>query len=198
MAVTIDWGTKVISILQSDLTPIAGSKYYLDVNWFRLQLKDLEDSELGMVFDRTHNHNTEVILSGVNYARVIEIINGYTVSFEDTGTPYSVRLQGANTNVFDVTNVTPNVSVIVTNSAGLISESSADVADAILDGENIEVGLSVREALRLITAALAGKVSGAAGTSITFRNPVADSKDRIVATVDADGNRSAIVYDLTD
>lgn len=132
MAVTINWGTKVISILQSDLTLIAGSKYYLDVDVFRLALKDLEDSELGIIFDKTHNHNSVVTLSGVDYARVVEIINGYTVSFEDTGTPYSVRLQGANNNVFDVTNVIPNVSIIVTNSAGLTSPvSAADIAAAV-------------------------------------------------------------------
>jgi hypothetical protein len=32
---------------------------------------------------------------------------------------------------------------------------------------------------------------------MTFRNAVADSKDRITATVDADGNRSAITTDVT-
>ena len=46
-------------------------------------------------------------------------------------------------------------------------------------------------------AANAAKLSGAATTTITIRNAVADSKDRIVATVDSDGNRSAITYDLT-
>jgi hypothetical protein len=51
--------------------------------------------------------------------------------------------------------------------------------------------------LRLIAAANAAKLSGAATTTITIRNAVADSKDRIVATVDSDGNRSAITYDLT-
>lgn len=125
MAITIDWATKIISVEQSDLILISGNKYYLDVDTFRLALKDLEDSEEGMAFPMTHNHNGVVTLSGVNYARVVEIINGYTVSFEDTGTPYSVRLQGANNNIFDVTNVIANVSIIVTNSAGLIESGGA-------------------------------------------------------------------------
>lgn len=68
----------------------------------------------------------------------------------------------------------------------------------LLDDETIETGLTVREAMRLILAALAGKVSGSPGTTITFRNAVADSKNRIVATVDGDGNRTAITYDVTD
>lgn len=70
------------------------------------------------------------------------------------------------------------------------SVPSFDAADGI------ETGLTFREAIRLITAALAGKISGGAGTTITIRNAVADDTDRIVATVDDDGNRTAITYDL--
>lgn len=62
----------------------------------------------------------------------------------------------------------------------------------------IEAGLNAEEAMRLIAAATAGKVSGAAGTTVTIRNAVADDKNRIVATVDSSGNRTAITYDLTD
>ena len=45
-------------------------------------------------------------------------------------------------------------------------------------------------------AALGGKVSGAETTTITFRNASADDTDRIVATVDVDGNRTAVTLDL--
>lgn len=73
--------------------------------------------------------------------------------------------------------------------------SATDIID--LDGA-IEAGLTLREAMRLIAAATAGKVSGAEGTNPIFRNAVADSKNRINATVDASGNRTAITYDLSD
>lgn len=63
--------------------------------------------------------------------------------------------------------------------------------------ELIEAGLTVRQALRLIAAATAGRLSGAGTDTETIRNAVADSKSRIVATVDAAGNRTAIVYDVT-
>lgn len=71
-------------------------------------------------------------------------------------------------------------------------------ATGVLDLANaIETGLTLRQAIRLATAALAGEVSGAATTEVTIRNAVADSKNRIVATVDADGNRTSIVTDVT-
>lgn len=73
--------------------------------------------------------------------------------------------------------------------------SADDITGNLLDAQFVENGLSVRQALRLITAILAGKVSGAEGTTVTFRN-VGDSRNRVVATVDADGNRSTITYDL--
>lgn len=62
----------------------------------------------------------------------------------------------------------------------------------------IESGLTAEDAMKLITAATAGKVSGGGTSTNTIRNAVADSKDRIVATVDVDGNRTAIVYDLSE
>lgn len=60
----------------------------------------------------------------------------------------------------------------------------------------IENGMTLQQALRLVTAATAGKVSGAATSTVTIRSAVADDADRITATVDADGNRSAITYAL--
>jgi hypothetical protein len=76
--------------------------------------------------------------------------------------------------------------------------TATENADAYLDrADAIETGLTPRGAMRLDASALAGKLSGAATTTATFRNAVADSKDRIVATVDADGNRLAITTDVS-
>jgi hypothetical protein len=70
-------------------------------------------------------------------------------------------------------------------------------ADAILDrADGIETGVTLRQAQRLALAANAGKLSGAATTTVRIRDR-ADSKDRIVATVDADGNRTAVTVDTT-
>ena len=83
MAISIDWGTKVISVPKTFLSLVSGTLYELDSDTFRLALKDLEDDEEGIPFPDTHQHNTEVTLSGVTFVRTIEIINGYTVEFED-------------------------------------------------------------------------------------------------------------------
>ncbi len=65
------------------------------------------------------------------------------------------------------------------------------VPAALLDDANaVETGLTVRGALRLALSALAGKLSGANTSTSTFRNAVADSKNRIVATTDATGRTS--------
>ena len=66
----------------------------------------------------------------------------------------------------------------------------------LLDSEDVESGLTLRQALRLVTAATAGKISGGGTSTITIRNAVADGVDRIVATVTTDGDRTAITYDL--
>jgi hypothetical protein len=86
----------------------------------------------------------------------------------------------------------------VGSAMALTSGERNSVADALLDrADAVETGLTPRGALRLALAALAGKLSGAATTTVTIRNAVADSKARITATVDADGNRSSVTTDVT-
>jgi hypothetical protein len=73
---------------------------------------------------------------------------------------------------------------------------AGDSAEALLDAaDGVETNLTPREALRLLVA-LACKVSGAGTGTETFRN-FNDDTNRIVATVDADGNRTSITFDLS-
>ena len=132
MAITVNWVTKVISVPKADMTLIQSSPTEireLNLNTFRRTLKDLEDDVEGMPYLDTHRHNTEVDVGGLTLARVVEIINGYTVTFEDG--QYAVNLTGANSNVGDVVNVN-QVSVRSFNSAGLIS--SPDIEYASFNG----------------------------------------------------------------
>lgn len=71
------------------------------------------------------------------------------------------------------------------------SALAASAVDEILDDTIGDGTLTVRQALRVLIAGMAGKLSGAATTTITIRNN-ADTADVIVATVDASGNRSAV------
>jgi hypothetical protein len=71
----------------------------------------------------------------------------------------------------------------------------ADAVDEILD-EVIEGSITLRQAVRVLLAAAAGKLAGAGTTGITIRDQ-ADTKNRISATVDAAGNRSAVTLDVS-
>lgn len=126
MAITINWPTKVINVPRADMTLVQSSPIEvreLNIDSFRLRLKDLEDDVEGIPFIRTHNHNTTVVVGGITLARVVEIINGYTVTFEDGA--YAVNLVGANSNIADVLNLN-TVSVRSANSAGLIQQSELE------------------------------------------------------------------------
>lgn len=119
MAISINWATKVINVPKDDLLLIQSAPTEireLDIDSFRLELKSLEASIEGMPFVHTHNNVAPISVGGVTLARIIEIINGYTITFEDG--QYAVNLSGANSNIADVTNVN-QVSVRSANSAGL-------------------------------------------------------------------------------
>jgi hypothetical protein len=72
---------------------------------------------------------------------------------------------------------------------------SATGVDDVLD-EVVLGSYTLRHLLRGLAAASFGKLSGAATTTVTIRS-ADDTKDVVIATVDADGNRSAITLDLT-
>lgn len=63
--------------------------------------------------------------------------------------------------------------------------------DHVVEGTTTAV-----QAVRGMFAALLNKLSGAATTTVTIRDQ-ADTKNRITATVDASGNRTAVTTDLT-
>jgi hypothetical protein len=128
LAITVDWVNKVVFIPEADLTPngvdpISGRALYtLDTEAFRREVKALEASPSGLTYPDIIAHNTEVSVSGVTIARVIVIVNGYSVEFED-GT-YAVTLTGSNNNIADVA-VVNQVSIRPTNTAGLVSAGGA-------------------------------------------------------------------------
>jgi hypothetical protein len=132
MAITINWPTKVINVPKADMLlvqSVPSEIRELDIDAFRLELKAIEASIEGMPFVDTHSHSPPVTVGGVTLARVVEIINGYTVTFEDD--QYAVNLVGANSNIGDVANVN-QVSVRSANSAGLTY--SKEIEDQSFEG----------------------------------------------------------------
>lgn len=87
------------------------------------------------------------------------------------------------------------INSVQSDIAALSIPTASQNATAILAAGDID-GFSLEETLKLCLAALAGKLSGAATTTVTIR-AADDSKNRIVATVDANGNRSAVTLDVT-
>ena len=72
---------------------------------------------------------------------------------------------------------------------------STTALDAILD-RPIEGSYTLRHAMEILLAEMAGKASGGGTATIVYRNP-SDTKNRVILTVDINGNRSLVVTDLT-
>lgn len=127
------------------------------------------------------------VASGVSQVVVCGTITGAIVI------PYHLQLGD-----FDLDSANVTVGSIA-NDAITAASVASDVAPEIAAGVwayVIENSKSALAFLRLIYAATVNKVSGGGTSSIAFRDD-ADSKDRIVATVDSDGNRTAVTKDAT-
>jgi len=137
MALNLDPVTRLITIPQADLTLVTGTLYSLDTDQFRKDVMTLLASEPYIWLPDAYQHNTEVTVAGTTYARTIEFINSFSIQFQFTGSQYSVRLEGSNNNLFDVENgilvPTSLVTVIPTNSAGLIRNESQSLGQGDLD-----------------------------------------------------------------
>ena len=74
---------------------------------------------------------------------------------------------------------------------------SNEIAAKMATAENIEGTYTLKDAIRIILAFAAGKVSGGGTSSIKFRS-TGDDVDRIQATVDSSGNRTAVTLNPND
>jgi len=147
VALSIDRLTNIIDVPQADLLLISGSLYELDTDQFRKDLNSIDDSEEGIVFDKTHLHNTAVTVAGTTFARTVEILSPYSVQFTPDS-QYSVRLVGSNNNIFDVENailVQNQVQLISNNSAGLITTIQGS---GVLPGDITAIAAAVWNELR--------------------------------------------------
>lgn len=120
--------------------------------------------------------------------------------FLRTDNGWSIKLPEASGAVKITGNLFPRVSgaVMFTNpsSAGItVRVTVSTSAQALLVDQNIfdtavEGDKTLRELMQLMSAALAGKIS-VSGNQVTIRD-VNDTADRIVATTDAKGQRTAV------
>ena len=198
MAYSVNWATKVVTIPQSDLTLVSPGVYELDVLTFWAEIHDIQDDE-GMPYLDIMRSNAPVTLSGLTLARTVEVINGYTIEFEDG--QYQVNLTGANNNLLD-TRVQNQVSLNANNSAGLqvvsVGSGLSNAQDTTLTNiesilSDIEGGYDADGLLRIILSAVAGKGGDDGNGTYRYRD-IADTKDRIVAPVSG-SERTSVTLD---
>lgn len=127
-------------------------------------------------------------LSSANLDAQLSAIAGYI------NTEIAAILAAVDTEVAAIKAKTDNLPTSPA-AAGDAMTLTAGAVDAILD-DTVEGSVTVRQMLRGFASALLAKASGLATTTAVYRD-VSDTKNRITATVDADGNRSAVTLDLT-
>jgi len=89
------------------------------------------------------------------------------------------------------------VSRFTTNALEQAPGSATTPASVWDLADGVETGMTPRQALRVIASATAGKSAGLDTTTATYQNAQVGSKDRITATVDQYGNRTAVTLDMT-
>lgn len=130
---------------------------------------------------------TTELQSGLATAAALSTVAGYL------DTEVAAILAAVDTEVAAIKAKTDNLPAAPAATGDI--PSAGAIADAVLD-EVVEGSVTLRQSVRLANAALGGKASGLDTTNPKYRD-LADTKDRIDATVDANGNRSAVTRDLT-
>ena len=154
--------------------------------------------------------------NGINFPLSLQLINGDS-TFLSTATVKATIYESDGTNIaveektltydsilktyfyeIDITSDWSDMSIgnylVVYSVSNAVAFPDTQVENlTIVAGGDID-GLSLDAALNIILAACAGKSSGGGTTDIRFRDQ-ADTKDRIIATVDKRGNRTNISVD---
>ncbi len=159
-------------LLDTSLVQIAGTAQSAT------DLKDFADTG----YDPSSHKVTGVVLA--------DTVTTYTGNTPQTGDAYArIGATGSGlTSLASAANLAVVAGYVDTEIAAI--KAKTDEIPADIDG------LTLTELLRVIGAVLIGKASGLDTTTAIFR-AIDDSKDRVEATVDADGNRSAVTIDET-
>lgn len=194
MTISVNPATFVITVPKADTTLVTMTPFeirQLNSNDFRLWLHDWADSAEGMAMPFPFRHNTTVTIDGLVYARTIEILPPYTITFEDGA--WQCNITGSNNNIHSRRNLN-QVAIVPGNSAGLQVVTSGSGVTAqdktdIIDGtwaKAIE-GLTAEQMMRVMLAALAGKRAGIGTATETYYGQNGTTP-RITLTPDAQGN----------
>ena len=122
----------------------------------------------------------------------IDLTDNSDAGFYASGYTYSVVLSPDET--VDGQTITGVVLAMFEIGSPTVALTDAAI-DAILD-DAVDGAATLRQLVRGMAAALLGKASGMAANAPVFRD-VNDTKNRVSATTDTDGNRTAVTLDLT-
>lgn len=121
------------------LTLVEGSapngSWALDTYALWQDLKSLEASESGIVFDDLQTHNAKYAIAGTTYADAIGFLCEIAFYNAAANEDWAVILEGSNNDLFDIVNGiyvpskgTGHITVVPGNSAGLVVITSTDTA----------------------------------------------------------------------
>lgn len=120
----------------------------------------------------------------LNVTDGILLVDGGGDPFVNTSGSYIVRI-----------NYQQPVQAISFASGGGTAPTAEQVASAVWSSVLIGSTITATQLMAIISAALAGKLSGA-GTSLVKIRDIEDTKDIVTAAVDATGNRLTVTLDL--
>lgn len=121
-----------------------------------------------------------------------KVWNAVAANYTATGT-MGQKLNSAASGGVDYNALAAAVWASATRTLTSGAPTEAQIADAVWL-QVIENGLNAEQIVRLMAAAMAGKVSGAGTSTVTFAG-LDGTTPRIVGTVDGAGNRTAVLLD---
>ena len=160
-------------------------------------IREAESSWVGIQYDEiAESSGKDDLGQSVEVGITVNLLNDWQLKFANQASATQCFVTDGNL----VGGITDNPVAYSTNVQANVTRSAAATLVAGGGGSGLELTdtyegtESIRDLFRLMRSALYGLVSGASTTTMRFRDR-ADTKDRIVATVDEDGNRSNIVTD---
>lgn len=118
------------------------------------------------------------------------VVNAGTITFPTGATLAST------TNITSATGITASTVSDKTGYALTAGEHALLAADILDSAAGIETGKTVRQGLKLILSVCAGKASGLDLGAPVYRD-TNDTVNRVTATTDTYGNRTAVTYNVT-
>jgi len=188
VALTPDFENRII---QSDAS-------ITDMVAFHQQLRDIEASDAGLMYPIVHTYK-ELPLGGAIFPAVA-FVNDWTLQFPAGN--WTVKGGNLTATINPVAGCyvdrTQSAAYAVSSSlGGSTGPTAEDIAAAtvnMLTTRVIENGMTNDDLTRLMASVLLGKLTGAGTGTECFRD-LADTKNRITATIDNSGNRTAITLD---